>query len=212
MTPGEPRPGWTGALLVGGRSRRMGRDKLVLRLPDGRRLVECGADALRAVCTDCVAVGEAARRLGLPGFRALDDSSLGSGPAAGLLAALAACRTPWLLLLAGDMPGVTASHLAALQREAERDPERALLGEAGGRILPLPSAWPARLADRVEAALSSGKSALREILPLELRRVWGYSNFARLGGPLRSLNHPRDWSEFLGTREPPPEPPESRRA
>jgi len=43
----------------------------------------------------------------LAGYRTVRDTVQGAGPLAGIAAGLAACRTDWLLVLAGDMPHIT---------------------------------------------------------------------------------------------------------
>jgi molybdopterin-guanine dinucleotide biosynthesis protein A len=43
----------------------------------------------------------------IEGYRTVKDAVEGVGPLGGIAAGLAACRTPWLLVLAGDMPYVT---------------------------------------------------------------------------------------------------------
>src|SRR4051794_29510660 len=94
MTAGTDGPTWLGAVLAGGRSRRMGRDKASLELEDGRPMAARSVDALRAlrrqplVVTHVVVVGgdpALARQLEV-GFVA--DPEPPSGPVGGLLAAL----------------------------------------------------------------------------------------------------------------------------
>jgi molybdenum cofactor guanylyltransferase len=43
----------------------------------------------------------------IAGYRTVRDSIEGIGPLAGIAAGLAACRTQWLLVVAGDMPHIT---------------------------------------------------------------------------------------------------------
>ncbi len=43
----------------------------------------------------------------IAGYRTVRDSVENIGPLAGIAAGLAACRTPWLLVVAGDMPYIT---------------------------------------------------------------------------------------------------------
>jgi molybdopterin-guanine dinucleotide biosynthesis protein A len=43
------------------------------------------------------------------GHRSIQDATEGAGPLAGIAAGIAASRTPWLLVLAGDMPHITAA-------------------------------------------------------------------------------------------------------
>lgn len=203
MSSPWPRPNWTGALLVGGRSRRMGTDKLLLRLPDGARLMERPGAALRAVCGACLQVGGGTAHA-LADFTPLADAPQAEGPLAGLLAALYAARTAWVLVLAGDLPAVDAAFLAALQDEAERDPARALLPQSAAGLQPLCAAYPRALAARIAAAAAAGERAVHAALPLEARRAWPYEEAAaaaRIADPFRNINRPSDWEAYLGPNE-----------
>ena len=100
----------TGAVLAGGQSRRMGRDKAGLILED-HPLWHRQVAMLRAAGASLVGV------VRQPGQPALDlpadiplwhDAVLGAGPIAGVHAALAACPTAWLAVAATDMPRLDA--------------------------------------------------------------------------------------------------------
>ncbi len=100
----------TGAVLAGGKSNRMGRDKATM-VHDGRPmwarqtsiLVEAGAEPVALV-----------RALGQPPLGLPEDVLLwhdlvpDTGPLAGLHTALSQCRTSLLAVLAVDMPKIDA--------------------------------------------------------------------------------------------------------
>jgi molybdopterin-guanine dinucleotide biosynthesis protein A len=100
----------TGAVLAGGESRRMGRDKAGLNV-GGQPLWQRQVKLLRAAGASVVGV---VRRPDQPALELPADISLwqdtvsGIGPLAGLHAALAACATPWLAVVATDMPSLGA--------------------------------------------------------------------------------------------------------
>ena len=74
-----------GVVLAGGRSTRLGQDKVRLRLPgDGRDMLARTADLL-AACTDgvvisCRAPDAGEETLALPGIRSIPDAKPGLGP------------------------------------------------------------------------------------------------------------------------------------
>src|SRR5689334_8223671 len=106
ISPGQ----LTGAVLAGGQSRRMGRDKATLA-HDGRPLWARQAGILRETGADPVAVVRAPGQapLGLPDDLLLwHDTVAAVGPLAGLHIALSQCRTSLLAVLAVDMPRVDA--------------------------------------------------------------------------------------------------------
>lgn len=61
------------------------------------------------------------------GYRTIRDVHEGIGPLAGIAAGLAACRTPWLLVVAGDMPFITGALIDRLidRARASIDPHAA---------------------------------------------------------------------------------------
>jgi molybdopterin-guanine dinucleotide biosynthesis protein A len=92
-------------VLAGGRSRRMGTDKALLRLPSGGpTLIERVVTAARAVADEVIVVAEDAGRLPPMPVRTAPDAIAGAGPLAGLVAGFAAARHPDILALACDLP------------------------------------------------------------------------------------------------------------
>ncbi len=107
-----------GVVLAGGRSTRLGQDKVRLRLPgDGRDMLARTADLL-AACTDGVAVSCRAPAEGedapaLPGVRAIHDAADGLGPFGGVWSALRELRQP-ILVLSCDLPFMDTTTLRRL--------------------------------------------------------------------------------------------------
>ena len=119
----------TAAILTGGRARRFdGRDKSAL-LVDRRTILERQLAELTQFCDDILLVTSptAAIPAGAPagvlrGVRLIHDRVAGCGPIGGLDAALASARHDVVVLVACDMPFVTAAllqYLAALTSEAD---------------------------------------------------------------------------------------------
>jgi molybdopterin-guanine dinucleotide biosynthesis protein A len=109
----------TGVVIAGGRSTRMGRDKARLRV-DGVALWQRQRRVLAAAGARPVIFAlRAGQRRFAPGLRAVRDTRSGVGPIAGVQAALRACESEWLAVLAVDLPRVEAAwfeKLAALCR------------------------------------------------------------------------------------------------
>jgi molybdopterin-guanine dinucleotide biosynthesis protein A len=111
----------TGVVLAGGRSRRMGRDKALVRL-GGQALVERLSGMLAQVCEGGVIVAagdsEALAALSLPeGTGVLADAVAHQGPLGGLATALSATRTEWAFVAGVDMPFVRPEVVRALWTE-----------------------------------------------------------------------------------------------
>lgn len=176
MQAGDPpAPGVAGAVLAGGYSRRMGRDKALLILPDDPRpLLVRALDALRAA--GCGPLWVSVRELPSPYdallaehvVRAVADLRPGEGPLAALEALLAAFAEPatspdWLLVVACDMPRLDPSLLRALC--AARAPEvDAVVPRVDGRAQPLHALYHRRALTSVRAALDAGRLAATRLL------------------------------------------------
>jgi molybdopterin-guanine dinucleotide biosynthesis protein A len=188
-------------LLVGGASLRMGQDKLRMRLPDGSLLAERPAIALARTCATLLAAHRRDQAAFVPdGFDSVTDAEPGGGPLAGIVAALAAARTPWILVVGGDMPDLRPDFLRSFMDLAERDLQRALVLSRGRRLEPMPLAIPLRLQGEVLQRFHCGERAVRRAVPAN-RLCMVEPSELELGAGVRpwlSLNTPEDWLEYTG--------------
>jgi molybdopterin-guanine dinucleotide biosynthesis protein A len=143
-------------VLVGGLSRRMGKDKALMDFR-GEPLARRVARRLRRVCRRVVIVGGAGRgyeALGLPWWPDPPDLA-GRGPLAGLIAALE--RAPAVLLVACDLPFMEPCVLRRLLRRAGQAP--VAIPIIDGRLEPLAALYrrPALAAARDSLAAGSGR-------------------------------------------------------
>jgi molybdopterin-guanine dinucleotide biosynthesis protein A len=158
-----PVPAFTGAVLCGGASRRMGRDKALLTV-DGEALAARVATALRAAgAGEVVAVGGDAAALGALGLPVVPDSEPGAGPLTGIVTALgrpapaggvvfvAACD------LVAPSPAAIRATVAALAAAPDGD---VAVPVAGGRRQWVHGAWRAAAAAPLAAAFAAGERAV----------------------------------------------------
>ena len=114
-------------MLVGGRSLRFGRDKLLEPLENGDRMVDRPIRALRdAGLAPVTLVGRCSPLVRERGDHTLDDSYPNMGPMGGILHALESLGCD-ILVLAGDLPNITAHEVRALVHAAESTPEALLI-------------------------------------------------------------------------------------
>ena len=194
----EPDPRWTGVLLVGGKSARMGTDKLRLPLPSGGCLADLPARALAQACGACCSVRRADGPAFLPeGFEDLVDVAPGGGPLAGVVAAILAARTPWLLIVGGDMPALTPRFLRRFMDHAAAEPGRALM-ISERRLQPMPLALPLSLGAEVIERFRNGERALRRAVPAVRLRLIEPAALAvgERVTPWLSVNTPEEWQRF----------------
>jgi molybdopterin-guanine dinucleotide biosynthesis protein A len=99
------------AVLAGGQSRRMGRDKALLRV-GSRTLLEVVAERVRPFGDDLFVVATARAAYEALGFRVVPDLHPGSGSLGGIYTALSAARCERCLVVGCDMPFLNPELLA----------------------------------------------------------------------------------------------------
>jgi molybdopterin-guanine dinucleotide biosynthesis protein A len=107
----------SGLILAGGRASRLGGI-------DKREIVVDGATIFDRQCQVLlprVAEIIVSTPTGARGFRTVVDPVPGIGPLAGIAAGLAAATTPWLLVLAGDMPYISGVLVDRMLESANAD-------------------------------------------------------------------------------------------
>ncbi len=191
--------GLVGVALAGGQSRRMGRDKALLRLGGGS-LLERAIARLRQVTAEVLV---ADRGLALaPGCtaRSIQDGP-GAGPAAGILGAAIERPDHDLLVLACDLPAVPEALLRRLVDPIEED---AHVPRWSRGLEPLCALYrPAALALML-AEVRAGRLALHAMLRLKRLRVRHLEGrrLDAFGAPERlflNLNTPEDMVRFDGS-------------
>jgi molybdopterin-guanine dinucleotide biosynthesis protein A len=183
--PVAPRP-FAGAVLTGGRSRRMGRDKALLVVGE-QPMAARAADALRGAGADpVVAVGGDAAALTGAGLDVVPDLHPGEGPLGGLLTTFAALDDHDLVaVIATDLPDVTTELLVMLV-EALGDDDAVFA--AADRLEPLCGVWRVATCQPVIAkAFADGERAVhRAVIPLRHHTVPAPAHV------LRNVNEPDD--------------------
>lgn len=164
--------GVTGAVLAGGMSTRMGRDKAQVEVA-GRSMLDLVVDALSAACDRVVVLGP--ERVGRESW---PDTGAGSGPLAGIATALHRADSDHVLVVAVDNPFVRADtlrHLVALAGDTPVVP----VDRDGVRQVTC-AIYPASLAAAAREELDAGGSvqslldrvSFRPVTPAEWE-TWG---------------------------------------
>jgi len=146
----------TGAILAGGRGRRLGRDKATLTL-EGRPLAGWVAAALQPVVADfwfITNTPEAHAGLGLP---LLMDLVPYQGALGGLETALFFARTPFVLAVAVDTPLVSPTLLTSLRAMAPGLSRPALVCETPRGLQPFPGLYAVRLLPKLREFLQTDR-------------------------------------------------------
>jgi molybdopterin-guanine dinucleotide biosynthesis protein A len=158
----------SGILLAGGASRRFGRPKIVEPL-DGAPLFHRPLRALLATCDDVVIVlapdaPEAPLPNGADRVSFARDQLAYEGPLAGTRVGLEHVRGEYAVLLAGDMPGISAQLLALMAERAGRGGPAIVLRDGQGSP-PLPAVLAVQPAlTLAESLLGAGERRLRALV------------------------------------------------
>ena len=93
----------TGIVLIGGKSTRFGKDKVVASLGN-KLLIEHVIEVIEPIFNEIILIGH--KREDLNTFTIVEDLRPGCGPLGGIYTALSAARTPQSFVFAADMPNL----------------------------------------------------------------------------------------------------------
>lgn len=179
---------FAGAVLTGGASTRMGRDKALVEVdgvPMARRVAQVLAGAGAA---PVLAVGGDVAALRAAGLDARPDPRQGTGPLGGLLTALELTDHELVAVTACDLAHLSAAVVADLARAAADDDRVDVAMARTDRLEPLCAVWRRRAAQvALLRAFASGERAVHRALG-SLRVVEVPVDPL----VLRNINHPGD--------------------
>jgi molybdopterin-guanine dinucleotide biosynthesis protein A len=152
-----------GAILVGGQSRRMGRDKADLLL-HGQTLPARIAEALSSVASRVFLVGARKERPEL-NLRNVPDVHEAWGALGGIHAALTEAKTDWLVVVACDLPFVTRELFERLRSFISDVVDAVVPIQADGRPQPVCAVYRRDTCLReIERLIAAGEHSPRALL------------------------------------------------
>jgi molybdenum cofactor guanylyltransferase len=158
---------WSLAVLLGGKGRRLGGvAKGNLRL-EGQTLLERML-SLAPHFAEVLLVGEDGGAYPAAKGRRVADWMDGAGAPAGLVSAISAAATPWVLVVTCDMPHVSLAAATALAR-AVGEHDAACFHD--GALQPFPGLFRAALADPLRAKFQRGTSVHALLSSMKLAKV-----------------------------------------
>ncbi len=182
---------WTGVVLAGGKSTRMGQDKALMEV-DGKPLLLHAIEKLKPHVRELLVIGEP-RQYGHIWLDVMPDEIPGLGPLGGIVTAMGAARHDRLLVLAVDVPGVNAKLLERLTREMPENAD-ALVPRHEGNLEPLVAAYHRRCADAFMDHITRSQLSMHSALA-DVRAAYLDINPGEDGWPedlFRNLNSPDD--------------------
>jgi len=178
-----------GFVLVGGNSSRMGRDKALLPW-GGTTLAQHIAGLVKDVAGSATLVGDPGRYSGL-GFPVVADSIAGCGPIGGVITALQAASTDWVLVVGCDMPAVSVELLRRIVGQIHTSAPGCIVPRGPTGAEPLCAAYHRDCLPVFEKAVSEGRFKMREAVrqvPIE----WLDAD----ADALTNLNTPQEFDAF----------------
>ena len=197
--------GVTGAILAGGESRRLGRDKATLLL-GGKPLAHWVAEALAPAVTELWLITNHPQThlaLNLP---LVTDLVPFQGPLGGLATALFYARSPWVLITSVDAPFLSPRLAAALAAAAAKTTRPALVCRSQRNVEPFPGLYAVRLLSRLQDFFLQERRTFMAFLDPQRPEVWGPEIWRTLdpeGLSFENLNQPEDLAR-LEARAPRP--------
>jgi molybdopterin-guanine dinucleotide biosynthesis protein A len=155
---------FSGAVLTGGRSKRMGRDKASLVI-NGRSLLEMQLEKLRAAGIQDLMVSDApGSTRNIPAdARIVEDMQPDKGPLCAIASALKASSAGYCVILSVDAAAVSADTVGKLIRTAEESSADIVILASPSGIQPLIGVYKKSLAEDALALVNSGRLAVREL-------------------------------------------------
>ena len=176
----------TALILAGGASTRMGADKAFLAY-EGTPLITRVHSVLAPLFAEVlIAAGTETPGRGPFPAHTLYDAAPGLGPLAGLVAGLKAAKTPWLFMVACDMPHLDPKVIARVV--AERGPGiMAVVPESAGGLESCHALYAKTALPAIEAAMAEGERAPHRLFRRLDARIVPKAEIAGLDPTFRSL-------------------------
>jgi molybdopterin-guanine dinucleotide biosynthesis protein A len=189
----------TGAVLAGGQSRRLGRDKASLELA-GKPLAQWVMAAIAPwVAESWLSTNQPLRHVSL-GYPCLLDLWPGRGALGGLLSVMLVAQGEWILLAACDAPFLQPALLQAMIHRTRIGRPDAIICQSSRGVEPLPGLFHRRLQRPLEKQVKKGPVALRAFLTAHRLVILPPEEVHRHDPAERSfinLNTPADMAEVL---------------
>jgi len=187
---------WSGIVLAGGSSNRMGMDKRFLTI-HAQPLVVWVVERLRALVDEVIVAALDPTELDGIGVRVVTDVYPGRGVLAGVHAGLKAAHGEWAFVVAGDMPFLNPTLVQAMMDLTQDGKADIIMPQWQGNLEPLHALYrPSVCAPAAEAALQAGKRRIVAFYPDVRVHIIPQDDIARWdpdGHSFFNVNTPEDW-------------------
>ncbi len=198
---------FSGIILAGGQSRRLGRDKRFLSLA-GRPLIAHVIERLQPLVSEIIIAAPDPESFSGWNVHIVPDLYPDRGVLAGLHAGLTAARGRWAFIIAADLPLLNPALLHAMAAQAHRSPADAIVPRWQGALEPLHALYrPQSCAPAAEAALHREERRIIAFYPDIQVEIFPESEVARrdpAGHSFFNVNTPEEWEKLQALDSNPP--------
>lgn len=199
--PGSSVPTVEGFILAGGRSRRMGRDKALIEF-EGKTLLARAVATVSAVAVKTTVIARTVDAYPESGVPVIADLRPNCGPLAGIETALSAAKSDLVIVLACDMPFVTADFLKFLLERA--NPNGAVVpADSDGRPCGVCAVYGRNILAQVSNRLDANERRLESLFSSITVEFVQFTDFVALPGAgnfLANFNIPDDFTAIRSSR------------
>ncbi|MCA1758085.1 MAG: molybdenum cofactor guanylyltransferase, partial [Bacteroidales bacterium] len=191
---------FTGVILAGGENRRYGGKLKTSIIIDGKTIIERTTGIFNQLFDSVVIVTNQPEYYAeYRGCTITSDIFRGAGPLGGLHAAMTAADTEVLMMVAGDMPYVSAALIDQLIGSWDELACDALIPLHNGHMEPLFALYSVSLKERLEEFLTLGSSfAIRDFLKLVETEYFEIDITEYKRNPFANINSPDDLARLTG--------------
>jgi molybdenum cofactor guanylyltransferase len=186
-------------ILAGGKSSRMGRDKALLEI-GGKTLIERAAALCAPLVANVTLMGDPQRYSKFVSY-VLGDRWPGAGPLGAIATALGAAKQPWCLVLACDMPNVSADFLEWILEHADKSSADAIVPETSRGLEPLCAIYRAGCASKFSAALDSGVRKVTDGLDLIKTELISENDWRKFSPDENLFQNLNTWEDYLSAKQ-----------
>lgn len=186
-----------GVILAGGESRRMGKNKALLEV-NGEAMVERAFRRMSELFDEVLLVTNTPENYEFIPCRKIADIYAGCGPLGGIHAALSACVTARVFVVACDMPALNRElirELCTIDRNGD-----VVIPETPGGLEPLHAVYARSCLPKMETMLQAGERRIRSFFDLAQVRQVPRDRVALLDPEFTSfhnINTPEDYRRLV---------------
>ncbi len=181
---------FSGIIVSGGRSSRMGEDKALLEV-DGKPMIQYVSEVLRATCDEIIIASSNEKHAKFGDFM-VEDTPKGMGPIAGIQAGLQAAKYEQSIVLSCDTPFVTKEILEVLKEQCQG--ERITLASCEGKLQPLIAIYSKAVSMTIAQSLNNNERSLMQLQETCNAKVIHFD--ASKAKAFENINTPSEWKQW----------------